>query len=165
MGLLDDNDLGKAMGGVDGDAAGKGGGGGASRGNNSNVDSLTRYFDCPPTWVHPLSLTRSHYLMKYPPNGKRTVQYCCAKVDYFARKVNSQCMVMRVTSYLDKACTIVKSIHEWFENRHDKLYKRSRHFLNDRRWVLSSTVLSADYSVDVQYLLWFYHISIMFQFY
>jgi hypothetical protein len=38
-------------------------------------------------------------------------------------------MVMRILVYLDKACTIIKEIHEWFENRKDKMYKRVRSFL------------------------------------
>ena len=41
----------------------------------------------------------------------------------------SQCMVMRVMTYLDKDRTIVKEINEWFENRKDKMYKRVRTFL------------------------------------
>jgi hypothetical protein len=36
---------------------------------------------------------------------------------------------MRILVYLDKACTIIKEIHEWFENRKDKMYKRVRSFL------------------------------------
>lgn len=42
-----------------------------------------------------------------------------------------QCMVMRILSYLDKARTIVKEIHEWFENRKDKMFKRVRSLLGD----------------------------------
>lgn len=136
-GMMDENDLGKAMTGTDVEGAGGGAGaasGGQGDGGGHNVESLTRFFDGPPTWVSPMGLSRSKYLLKYPPYGKRSVQYACAKTDHFARKVNSQGMVMRITTYLDKACTIVQSIHEWFENRQDKLYKRSRHFLNNRRY-------------------------------
>jgi hypothetical protein len=140
-GMMDDNDLSKAM--TSPDAVGRGAdGAGDGAGGANNAESLTRYFDGPPTWVGPLSLPRSRYLLKYPPHGKRTVQYCCAKTDHFARRVNSQCMVMRITTYLDRACTIVQTITEWFENRQDKLYKRSRHFLNDRRYV---SFLERDY--------------------
>eukprot|EP01038_Epipyxis_sp_PR26KG_P004830 gene4830-6769_t len=92
-----------------------------------------RYFDCPPTWVSPLSITRTRYLLRYPPVGKRSVQYYCAKADFFAKRTNSQCMVMRITLYLDQACTIVKEVHEWFESRMDKMYKRIRYFLDNRR--------------------------------
>ena len=41
-------------------------------------------------------------------------------------------MVMRVVVYLDKERTIVKEIHEWFENRRDKIYKRVRSFLGSK---------------------------------
>jgi hypothetical protein len=101
---------------------------------NTNDEAL-RFFDAPPTWSLPLSLPRSKFLCKYPPAGKRTVQYYCAKADFFARNVNSQSMVMRITLYLDKACTIVNEVHEWFENRADHMYKRVRYFLNNRRFV------------------------------
>ena len=98
-------------------------------------ESISRYFDAPPSWVEPLSITRSRYLLKYPPHGKRSVQYYCAKADMFSRRINSQSMVMRIVLYLDKECTIVKEIHEWFENRVDKMYKRVRYFLENRRFV------------------------------
>lgn len=101
----------------------------------TSVDDGVRYFDAPPTWVLRLSLSRSRYLLKYPPNGKRSVQYYCAKVDFFSRRVNAQNLVMRITSYLNKECTIVKEIHEWYENRSDKMYKRIRYFLGQRRFV------------------------------
>ena len=40
---------------------------------------------------------------------------------------------MRIILYLDVECTIVKEIHEWFENRADKLYKRVRHLLGNAK--------------------------------
>ena len=98
-------------------------------------ENISRYFDSPPSWVEPLTLTRSQYLLKYPPLGKRSIQYYCAKADLFSRRTNSQSMVMRIVLYLDKECTIVKEIHEWFENRADKMYKRIRYFLENRRFV------------------------------
>lgn len=94
-----------------------------------------RYFDAPVTWSQPLSLSRSQYLLQYPPSGKRTIQYHCAKVDFFAKNTHEQSMVMRISHYLDAKCTIVKEIHEWFENRVDHLYKRIRSFLGDRKFV------------------------------
>ena len=42
---------------------------------------------------------------------------------------------MCITIYLNAARTIVKEIHEWFENRKDKLYKRVRYFLGERHFV------------------------------
>lgn len=99
-----------------------------------NDDSL-RLFDAPYRWSVPLSLPRSALLLKYPPNGKRSVQYYCCKVDFFARSVNAQAMVMRITTYLDANCTIVKEIYEWFENRSDHMFKRVRYFLHNRRFV------------------------------
>lgn len=104
-------------------------------GPESKDDPESRYFDAPPSWVYPLSITRSKYLLKYPPMGKRTVQYYCAKADFFAKAVNNQSMVMRVTLFLDKSCTTVKEVHEWFESRKDKMYKRVRYVLENRRFV------------------------------
>jgi hypothetical protein len=94
-----------------------------------------RPFDCPPTWVNALELGRKSYTLQYPPCGKRTVQYFKTKVDYYARGVNSQCMVMRVVCYLDIEQNIVSEVHEWFENRYDKMYKRERYFLNKAHFV------------------------------
>lgn len=88
--------------------------------------------DPPPSWVSPLVLERQQYLIRYPPFGRRTVQYLRAKVDYFAKNSHPQAMVMRVIFYLDKARTSVKEIHEWFENRKDHMYKRVRYCLEDR---------------------------------
>ncbi len=94
-----------------------------------------RNFDAPPTWVGPLSLDRPRYLMRYPPLGQRTTYYYASKVEQFARYANAQCMVMKLTLYLDEACTIVKEIHETFDGRKDKLYKRSRYFLGRQYFV------------------------------
>lgn len=111
------------------------GGGNETESKTSIAETNIRYFDAPPTWANPISITRSKYLLKYPPNGKRSVKYYCAKADFFARKVHAQSMVMRVTLYLDQECTIVKEIHEWFEGRHDFMYKRIRYFLDQRRFI------------------------------
>src|SRR3546814_15608436 len=43
-----------------------------------------------------------------------------------------QGLVMRVTLYLDRERVRTKEIHEWFENRTDKLYRRSRYPLENK---------------------------------
>ena len=91
---------------------------------------IQRTFDAPLTWVNPLVMDRPRYLLRFPPTGKRTIAYSRAKASYFARGVSPQAMTVRIVQYLDNACTQVKEIHEWFENRSDKLYKRSRFLLN-----------------------------------
>jgi hypothetical protein len=88
--------------------------------------SLERTLDPPPAWPLEVVIERSEYFNRFPPNGKRTVNYLRAKVDYFARKSQPQAMVMRMILYLDNARKIVSEIHEWFESRKDKMYKRSR---------------------------------------
>lgn len=95
-----------------------------------DVAEIHRSFDCPLTWGIPLTMTRQRYMLRFPPSGKRTVQYHKAKASYFARGVSTQSMTVRIVQYLDVGCTIVSEIHEWFENRTDKLYKRSRFLLN-----------------------------------
>ena len=47
-------------------------------------------------------------------------------------------MVMRVILYLDSTRVTVKEIHEWFENRRDKMYKRVRFVLEGRFITLHS---------------------------
>jgi len=93
--------------------------------------------DAPPSWVEPLNMDRGLYLTRYPPYGKRTVVYSCAKADFYARNSHAQGMVMRVTVYLDRARTVVKEAHEWYENRKDKMYKRVRHYVGGYRLVES----------------------------
>lgn len=97
-----------------------------------------RFFDAPPKWSLPLSVPRAKYLAKHPPNGRRTVQYYCAKADFFARDTNDQGMVLRITRYLDRACTLVQETTEWYENRADHLYKRIRTFLDTKRNVIAN---------------------------
>jgi len=108
---------------------------GESEAKVSTTDGVVRYFDAPPTWANPLSITRSNYLLKYPPMGKRSIQYYCGKIDFYARKIHAQSMVMRTILYLDQDCTIVKEIHEWYEGRKDLLYKRIRYFVDQRHFV------------------------------
>jgi len=96
---------------------------------------VNRSFDAPPTWVNPLSMDRPRFALRFPPTGKRYVQYHCAKASFYARGVNPQSMTMRIVQYLDVECTIVKEIHEWFEIRSDHLYKRVRYALNPNKTV------------------------------
>ena len=101
----------------------------------ASIANMEKYLDPPPTWVSPLSVERPLLLIRYPPVGKRTVYYLRAKVDYFAKNTHPQGMVMRIATYLDNARVMVKEIHEWYENRRDKMYKRVRHMLNSHYFV------------------------------
>lgn len=49
-----------------------------------------RIFENPPSWVSPISLGRNQYQMRYPPIGRRTVQYYCSKCDFFAKNIHPQ---------------------------------------------------------------------------
>ena len=98
----------------------------------NGTEVLERTLDAPPPWCASITIDRAKYLLRYPPVGRRTVQYHKAKVDYFARNQHPQAMVMRVILYLDTARVTVSEIHEWFENRRDKLYKRVRYLLQGR---------------------------------
>jgi len=95
-------------------------------------DTAQQILDPPPSWVSSLVLDRSQYLLRYPPHGRRTILYLRAKVDYFAKNTHPQAIVMRVIFYLEKARTTVKEVHEWFENRKDRMFKRVRYCLEDR---------------------------------
>lgn len=92
-------------------------------------------FDPPLSWVPPISLTRASFLLRYPPNGLRSVLYHRAKLDRYAKYAHSQGMVMRLTKYLDKERVIPKEIHEWYEGRKDKLFRRVRYVLGRHRFV------------------------------
>lgn len=91
--------------------------------------SMERTLDPPPAWAKEVVVDRSMYLNRYPPNGKRTVNYLRAKVDYYARTTHPQAMVMRMVLYLDNSRKLVSEIHEWFESRRDKMYKRARYVI------------------------------------
>lgn len=52
--------------------------------------AVSRTFENPPSWVSPILLERTQYVIRYPPFGRRTVQYYCAKADFFARNVHPQ---------------------------------------------------------------------------
>ena len=110
---------------------------GVTEGKEGEVDGATheinRAFDCPATWVEPLVLEHPKYLLRFPPTGRRMVLYHKAKAYFYARGVSRQAVTMRIILYLDAECTIVKEIHEWFENRADKLYKRVRYLLGNAR--------------------------------
>lgn len=96
---------------------------------------ISRSFDVPPTWVDVLHMDRPRFTLRYPPSGKRCIQYDRARAYFFAHGVHKQAMSMRIIQYLDVERTIVKEIHEWFANRADKLYKRIRYLLNENRCV------------------------------
>mmetsp|Transcript_30520 Transcript_30520/g.33312 ORF Transcript_30520/g.33312 Transcript_30520/m.33312 type:complete len:713 (+) Transcript_30520:64-2202(+) len=107
-----------------------------AEGKATAKEENVRFFDASVRWSLPLNITRQQYLLQFPPSGKRTIKYYCSKVDFYAKGMHRQAMVMRITNYLDAACTIVKEIHEWFENRIDRMYKRIRYYLdNNRRFV------------------------------
>ncbi len=106
----------------------------ADSGVGEGYDNM-KTFDVPPSWVSPLTFERARYLLRYPPNGIRTVNYFATKVDYYAKGVHAQSMVMKITTYLDKECTRVNEIHEWYESRKDRLYKRIRSYLGERHCI------------------------------
>ena len=56
---------------------------------DSSVE-VGRSFENPPSWVTPITLERSKYQIRYPPIGRRTVQYYCAKADFFAKNEHPQ---------------------------------------------------------------------------
>ena len=57
---------------------------------SEQFSDVSRSFENPPSWVSPITLDRSLYLMRYPPYGRRTIQYYCAKADFFARNTHPQ---------------------------------------------------------------------------
>lgn len=100
--------------------------------SKSENDVIERHLDPPPSWVNEIMIDRSKYLLRYPPLGRRTIQYFKAKVDYYSKNQHPQAMVMRVIIYLDSSKIVVKEIHEWYENRKDKMYKRVRYVLEGK---------------------------------
>src|SRR5690606_31882908 len=94
--------------------------------------TLERVLEVPKSWVGDVTVTRQQYQLRYPPDGSRTTLYSKSSVDLFAKSSNSQGLVMRVTLYLDRERVKVKEVHEWFENRTDKLYRRSRYPLENK---------------------------------
>lgn len=58
--------------------------------------AVSRTFENPPSWVSPILLDRTQYVIRYPPFGRRTVQYYCAKADFFARNVHPQVTTLHI---------------------------------------------------------------------
>lgn len=115
----------------DGSPRGVGSTGGADdeKADAADGSALERTLDPPPVWANEVVIDRSMYLNRYPPGGKRTVNYLRAKVDYYARSTHPQAMVMRMVLYLDNSRKLVSEIHEWFESRRDKMFKRARYII------------------------------------
>ena len=99
---------------------------------NTNTE-IEVALDPPVSWVTPLKLHSSMYRLRFPPTGKRSVIYSKSKADFFTRNSNPQGMVMRVTAYLDESRIIVREVHEWYENRKDKMYKRVRAYIDEHK--------------------------------
>jgi hypothetical protein len=121
-----------------GDASPRGGGGGGGGakeekggqdGAGADGSALERTLDPPSAWPKEAVIDRGMLLNRFPPDGKRTVNYLRAKVDYYARCTHPQAMVMRMVLYLDNSKKLVSEIHEWFECRRDKMYKRARYVI------------------------------------
>lgn len=93
---------------------------------------LERVLEVPRSWVGEVAVTRQQYQLRYPPDGSRMTLYSKSSVDLFAKGTHAQGLVRRVTLYLDRERVKVKEIHEWFENRTDKLYRRSRYPLENK---------------------------------
>jgi hypothetical protein len=62
--------------------------------------AVSRTFENPPSWVSPILLDRTQYVIRYPPYGRRTVQYYCAKADFFARNVHPQVGTLHILPLL-----------------------------------------------------------------
>lgn len=54
---------------------------------------VARSFENPPSWVSLITLERIKYQIRYPPLGRRTVQYYCAKADFFAKNEHPQVFI------------------------------------------------------------------------
>ncbi|GMI19216.1 hypothetical protein TeGR_g6973, partial [Tetraparma gracilis] len=94
---------------------------GADEEENDNV------LDVPESWVNKLTIKRSLYALRFPPDGQRVILYKKAKHELFAENVHDQGCVSKLTLYKDLARTIVKECRETFVNRQDKLAQRVRY--------------------------------------
>ena len=82
----------------------------------------------PYSWVNALDLPREMFLIRYPPDGKRTIHINKAKVELFGEKVDQQGVMSRVIQYEDIARTVVVECNELFfpAVRVDHVIQRTR---------------------------------------
>ncbi|CAM9226675.1 unnamed protein product [Heterosigma akashiwo] len=111
-------------------AASQGADDGASGGPGDLEDE--NVLDMPPSWVAKLVIDRDLFLLRYPPDGQRTVFYRRAKLELFAETVHDTCLAKRLTLYKDARLTVAKEVREYFTHRLDLLHTRSRFPLEGR---------------------------------
>ncbi|KAK5667357.1 hypothetical protein BDV3_007241 [Batrachochytrium dendrobatidis] len=80
--------------------------------------------DLTPSWVDKLTISKEQFAMRCPAGTKHTT-YRDAKMETFAQYHRDDGMVSRIT-YIEEDSKSVSQIHEYFENRRDKLYQRIR---------------------------------------
>ncbi|KAJ1334440.1 hypothetical protein BSLG_007595 [Batrachochytrium salamandrivorans] len=78
----------------------------------------------PPSWVDRLTISKEQFEMGSP-SGTKITSYKDAKWETFAQYHRDDGMVLRVTYFGSNAST-TSQIHEFYENRRDKLYRRIR---------------------------------------
>ncbi|ORZ35140.1 hypothetical protein BCR44DRAFT_130074 [Catenaria anguillulae PL171] len=110
--------------------------GSAAGGNVANADDDddgdgkegsgdTEVFDLPPSWVTKIELTKEQVASQCPA-GTKVQMWRNAKMEVFAPYHRPDGMITRITLFTDPRRAERGSIHERFDNRADKLWKRVR---------------------------------------
>uniref|UniRef100_A0A7S1KU27 Dynein regulatory complex subunit 7 n=1 Tax=Percolomonas cosmopolitus TaxID=63605 RepID=A0A7S1KU27_9EUKA len=84
----------------------------------------TQVLDLPTSWVGRITLTKEQFFSKYPGKNKR-IQYMDATIQLYTPYSRDDCLTKSIT-YFDKDAPSKKlSEHLFYENREDKLIRRS----------------------------------------
>lgn len=88
--------------------------------------------DLPPSWVGKLILAREGFRRKYNTTGQRTQLFLKSKLESYAEHLHPHGLVQRLVLFRDRARTMPLEVREYFANRRDKLYCRTRFPLQGR---------------------------------
>ncbi|XP_030643525.1 dynein regulatory complex subunit 7 [Chanos chanos] len=80
-------------------------------------------FEMPQSWVSPIYISQEDMESRCP-GGTKVTQYRKAKLEKFAPYLLKDGLVTRLSVYDDLDCTQLKTVKEWYKNRHDHLEEK-----------------------------------------
>ncbi|KAF7280698.1 hypothetical protein GWI33_005555 [Rhynchophorus ferrugineus] len=91
---------------------------------DEDIDDMfdEKHLDVPYPWSTKINIPNEVLKRRFP-EGSKVTQYKRTLVEEYAPYVLDDGLVQKITRYTDFNCTIVESVEEKYENRHDKLIR------------------------------------------